>query len=292
MPRVTPWMAWFGLMLTTGCIPNESHPPVQPAAEPVAVGAQFNATKTGRICGQATWGGVVPAVPPYEVRTWVLDPKLAVPRPLRANPHAPAIDRDTHSVAGAVIFLTAVDPNLSRPWDHAPVVVEHRDRLLEVVQGDKRGRIGFVRRGDAITMVSHEKEFNAMHADGAAFFTLTFPEAEQPLTRSLPHAGLIELSSNAGWYWMRAHLFVADHPYFTLTDAQGRFELNQVPPGRYQLVCWMPNWHEARQERDPESGLVTRVAFQPPMEQQCQVVVDPCAAVTADFVVQAELFKR
>jgi hypothetical protein len=27
----------------------------------------------------------------------------------------------------------------------------------------------------------------------------------------------------------------------------------------------MPNWQEARHERDPESGLVTRLFFQPPI---------------------------
>src|SRR5207248_1964383 len=135
------------------------------------------------------------------------------PRLVRDNPHAPNIDSATSGVAGAVVFLRGVDPARARPWDHPPVVVEHQDRQLWVVQGGVRSRIGFVRRDDSITMVSREKVFNALHAGGAAFFTLTFPDADQPLRRALDKKGQVELSSAAGGYWMRGHLFVDDHPY-------------------------------------------------------------------------------
>jgi hypothetical protein len=292
MARVPAWIAWLGLLLILGCAESPPEPVMQPLSEPVAIGSQFDAAMAGMIRGKVVWSGTIPAVDPYEVRSWTMDPQHAQPRALRANPHAPLVHSETRGVVGAVVFLKAVDPKGSRPWHHGPVVVEHRERLLEVVQGGKRARVGFVRQGEAITMVSREKEFNALHASGAAFFTLTFPEPDQPLMRPLRDKGLIALGSNAGWYWMQAHLFVADHPYYTLTDSQGHFELAQVPAGRYELVCWMPNWHGARQDRDPESGLVTRIAFHAPMEQQREVVVPAGGVAMADFTVQAEQFKR
>jgi hypothetical protein len=92
-----------------------------------------------------------------------------------------------------------------------------------------------------------------------------FPDPNRPLARPLKENGVVELTSAAGYYWMRAYLFVDDHPYYARTDKEGRFSLNQVPPGRYEVVCWMPNWQEARHERDPESSLVTRLFFQPPV---------------------------
>ena len=92
-----------------------------------------------------------------------------------------------------------------------------------------------------------------------------FPDPDRPLTRSLNEKGVVELTSAAGYYWMRAYLFVDDHPYYARTDKEGRFSLEQVPPGKYELVCWMPNWLEARHERDPESGVITRLFFQPPV---------------------------
>lgn len=38
--------------------------------------------------------------------------------------------------------------------------------------------------------------------------------------------------------FMRAAIHVFDHPYFTVTDSMGRFQLNHVPSGRYRLRVW------------------------------------------------------
>jgi hypothetical protein len=41
--------------------------------------------------------------------------------------------------------------------------------------------------------------------------------------------------------WMVAWLRVFDHPYFAVTDENGKFEIKLAPAGNYQLVTW----HEA-----------------------------------------------
>src|SRR5262249_39172772 len=146
---------------------------------------------------------------------------------LRANPHAPAIDPATRAVKDAVVFLRGIDPRRSRPWDHPPVRVEMRDYLLVVRQGAAEGRVGFVRRGDGVEMVSAQPAFHALQARGAAFFTLMFPDPGGPRTRRLGRAGVVELTSAAGHFWMRGHLFVDDHPYYARADAAGRFTFGQ-----------------------------------------------------------------
>ena len=37
---------------------------------------------------------------------------------------------------------------------------------------------------------------------------------------------------------MNAWAAAFDHPYFTVTDEQGRFEIGGIPPGSYTLVAW------------------------------------------------------
>ena len=38
--------------------------------------------------------------------------------------------------------------------------------------------------------------------------------------------------------WMNAYVGVLDHPYFTVTDAAGKFELKGLPPGTYTIEAW------------------------------------------------------
>lgn len=38
--------------------------------------------------------------------------------------------------------------------------------------------------------------------------------------------------------WMQGQLRVFDHPYFALTDSDGRFEMKNVPAGKYRIVYW------------------------------------------------------
>ena len=40
--------------------------------------------------------------------------------------------------------------------------------------------------------------------------------------------------------WMKGFLFVARNPYYALVGADGRFEIADVPPGKYSLRAWHP----------------------------------------------------
>jgi len=38
--------------------------------------------------------------------------------------------------------------------------------------------------------------------------------------------------------WMNAYVGVLDHPYFAVTDSDGKFSLKSVPPGTYTIEAW------------------------------------------------------
>jgi plastocyanin len=40
--------------------------------------------------------------------------------------------------------------------------------------------------------------------------------------------------------WMRAYAVITDHPYFSVTAADGAFAIDKVPPGTYTLEAWHP----------------------------------------------------
>ena len=46
--------------------------------------------------------------------------------------------------------------------------------------------------------------------------------------------------------WMRAWIFVFDHPYYAVTSRTGKFELKNLPPGTYTIEAW----HETYRAQD------------------------------------------
>jgi hypothetical protein len=249
--------------MMAGCDEGHSEPKLISAPQQASSLSRFDPGTAGTIQGQVIWQGDAPVIPPLLIRANPIGGDALAKRQVQPNPNAPVIYSTGRGVGNAVIFLRCVDAASEKPWNLPLVRVEQRSLQFHVLQGDVDSPFGFVRRGDAIEMVSRDPYFHALHLGGASFLTLMFPDPDRPLARSLNEKGVVELTSAAGYYWMRAYLFVDDHPYYTRTDRKGRFSLEQVPPGKYEVVCWMPNWQEARHERDPESGVITRLFFRP-----------------------------
>jgi hypothetical protein len=59
-------------------------------------------------------------------------------------------------------------------------------------------------------------------------------EVRKPLAR----AGLVAITCDVRHTWMSAFVAVADHPYHTVTDAYGAYEIRDVPPGTYTIRVW------------------------------------------------------
>jgi hypothetical protein len=266
--------------------------PEQRPAAPAVLGTVFDAASAGGIVGRITWKGNLPHVEPFLAPVSPLSEQPNGPKLLWRNPHTPCIDSRTNGVAGAVVFLRGIDPARAHPRDLPPVQVDVHSCQLHVHQGDVDAMTGFVHRGDTVSIVSNDERFQAVRARGSAFFTLTLPDRGHAHERRLQDSGVVELSSNAGQFWMRAYLFVSDHPYFARTDSQGAYTLDRVPPGNYELACWLPDWHVASHELDAETALITRVTFSPSVVKLRNVTVKPHGSEAADMTFSLDDFSK
>lgn len=260
------------LPLLAGCAGQPSHAD-EPEEQEIALAQSFGPHATGTIHGHVIWDGPVPVAEETLVRAIAFNPTLHRNPARFRTPHVPRVHARNRGVENAVVYLRGIDPARSRPWHHAGARVEFRDRELVIQQGDRVGNIGFVRQGSAIEIVNRDVEYHNLHGRGAAFFAQPLLKHHHVHERKLADAGVVDLTCGAGYYWMHAHLFVAEHPYFVQTDAAGRFTLEGVPAGTYELVCWLPSWHVVRKQFDPETGIVARLTWVAAREQVQMVVV-------------------
>jgi plastocyanin len=75
-----------------------------------------------------------------------------------------------------------------------------------------------------------ENAFNVTTPPGQPPFTFTFKPQQRPIVIGCPlHA------------WMKGWVYVLDHPWFAVTDAQGRFTIRDLPPGKHTLYFHHPD---------------------------------------------------
>ena len=77
------------------------------------------------------------------------------------------------------------------------------------------------------TVGKHNKELNVMQTKTKRRrLPLVFPEPDTIEVVCDVHS------------WMKAWIIVTEHPYYTLTDSDGQFRLENVPEGSYRIKAW------------------------------------------------------
>jgi hypothetical protein len=79
---------------------------------------------------------------------------------------------------------------------------------------------------------------------------------------------------------MNAVVHVTNNPYFALTSDDGKFEIKNVPPGKYQLVAWHEGWKTTQTP--------TAINFSEPVEMKKEVTVEGGKPASADFELAAQ----
>jgi plastocyanin len=78
-----------------------------------------------------------------------------------------------------------------------------------------------------------------------------------PFNRAQPHARTIAIGFKSPEVlrvdcdlhsWMRGWIVVAEHPFYTVTNEEGEFVFENVPPGKYKLQAWQETLGRVNQE--------------------------------------------
>ena len=80
-------------------------------------------------------------------------------------------------------------------------------------------------------------------------FNLVFPRGTPAKEQRIRFPGVIAVSCDTHVH-MKAYLLAFEHPYFAVTDGDGRFTIDQVPPGSYTLKAWHEGWRILAYDQD------------------------------------------
>ncbi len=235
-------------------------------------------TGAGTISGTVQWSGPMPhpATFPINKDNAICDPEKAGIRDLERLSVG-----SRGGVANTVVFLK--DISRGKAMD----IPEPR-RFLDQKRCRYEPHILLVPQNTALQMKSSDAVLHTVHMDGAATYNLPFPFTNQVVSRSMPSTGLVNLKCNGGHVWMNAEVLVVPHPYYAVTDENGKFELADVPSGDYEIVAWHEGWHILRSEGAFDvlsERRVQRPIFSEPKTWEKSVHVDTNDRATVNFVI-------
>jgi hypothetical protein len=131
-----------------------------------------------------------------------------------------------------------------------------------------------------LKMQSSDAVLHTIHMEGAATYNLPFPFPNQTTSRPM--------TCNGGHLWMNAEILVVAHPYYAVTDQTGRYELDDVPPGEYEVMAWHEGWgvfHNRESVDVLTQARVARPVFTEPRTWERKAAVKPNATNTVNFVI-------
>ncbi len=134
-------------------------------------------------------------------------------------------------IDGAVVFLRGIDAGKAVPRTQ-PVHLDNRKCAFvpHVVAASV---------GQTLEMHNEDPFLHDAHAllGVDTLFNLAIPKGHT-VHHVLTRPGIAHVNCNVRHTWMHAYLFVADDPYHAVTGADGRFALDDVPPGTHTIAVW------------------------------------------------------
>jgi hypothetical protein len=233
--------------------------------------------KGGTIRGSVKWTGARPHLARYPIAK---DSQICDPNSEKTADLDRLIIGPDGGVANTVVYLKQI--TAGKDFDLPPA-----RRFLDQKHCQYEPHILLVPADGTLAMKSSDAVLHTIHMDGAASYNLVFPFPNQVISRSMASPGLVHLKCNGGHLWMNAEMFVVPHPYYTVTDIDGSFQLTNVPPGQYELVAWHEGWAIAGEEASFDvltEKRVQRPVFSDSKTMEKKVTVAPSQTAVVDFL--------
>jgi plastocyanin len=205
------------------------------------------AQPTGSLMGRVRWDGKPPP-----------QPRLSVARYKEVCGASVADDRLTIGPSGgvrwAVVTIDGAKSDKKLEGDPSVVLDNHGCRFAPHVLAAQVGQWLEIHNSDPILHNAHA------WVGKETLFNVNLPPDEL-IRRPLTRPGLISFTCDMRHTWMSAYVVVADHPFQSVTDAYGEYQIDELPPGTYNVRVWHEKLGTREHPVTIEAGGVATVDF-------------------------------
>jgi plastocyanin len=103
-------------------------------------------------------------------------------------------------------------------------------------------RVAAVIVGTTVDFPNNDKTFHNVFSNSEAKkFDLGLYPSGQSRSVTFDKAGVVKILCNAHPH-MEAYIVVKEHPYFSVADPRGNYDIQGLPLGKYRLEVWHPDY--------------------------------------------------
>ncbi len=213
--------------------------------------AERAAAGMGRLAGTVEVG---PQLSTRKIK-FHLYPDLVKSAEMPANPV-------TSEVRNVVVYFVAVDDVPAPARTVAPERRVMRQEGLAFVP-----HVIAVQKGTTVEFPNSDPIFhNVFSLSRKASFDLGRYPMGQSKSMQFDEPGLVKVFCHIHSD-MSGLVMVLDNPFFTMPDAEGRFEIDRVPPGTYRVVAWHERTRPLETTVRIEPGRTSRLDFKIPLSE-------------------------